>query len=248
MSYKKASAPPPTDSLTVGDSSDSVVGRCHSDSVTRYPPPPTYDDSMEQERFDTCLSEQATEFHRWNNQHHYRQQQPQEQNATIPTFFQSSDRWGGPQSNMLYVDKVIRPELVQLETMPIIAKYPEYANFLKRVRSLNNFKLCLDGLLSSKAIAEAGFFMQRQHEDKVTCYSCGVQLMDWKQTDVPLYEHYGWLRREGKHCPYLSALYQLDSKARTIIDTCKTLFRNEENTAFKKGCEFLDSPFARHGF
>lgn len=63
-------------------------------------------------------------------------------------------------------------------------QYPEYATFLKRLESLNNFPSSLHDKLQ---LSEAGFFNKTR--DSVQCFYCGLVLFNWLNGDCPFREH-----------------------------------------------------------
>ena len=75
-------------------------------------------------------------------------------------------------------------------------KHPEYIFYEDR---LNSYALWSDQIIPKKELlARAGFWYTKEG-DKVTCFSCGISLLQWKPPDQPWIEHANY----SNECAYL---------------------------------------------
>ena len=74
-----------------------------------------------------------------------------------------------------------------IQTRPKLHKFPEYNTMTKR---LETFKDSWPKYMtpSPEQLAQSGFFYTGP-SDRVTCYHCGLVLLNWKPTDQPWTEH-----------------------------------------------------------
>ena len=100
-------------------------------------------------------------------------------------------------------------------------------------------------------LAKAGFYYMGEI-DKVVCFSCGITLREWEQTDDPLVEHYKW----SKNCVFLKMTgykgnmdvidkgtggFHFQPTATTTSDPPKTVPYNNQGTQ-KGGFHFPTKP------
>lgn len=74
--------------------------------------------------------------------------------------------------------------------------YPQYMNYTRRLRSFDKWPTQL--VPTGVELARAGFFYTG-YSDEVKCFSCGVELHNWKDKDTAPSEH----RRWSKFCRYM---------------------------------------------
>ncbi len=72
--------------------------------------------------------------------------------------------------------------------------FPEYSEYIDRVKSFEQSPNESYIYQNRKYLAAAGFFFTGK-EDETICYYCGGGVKDWQQEDIPWVEHARWLSR-----------------------------------------------------
>ena len=75
---------------------------------------------------------------------------------------------------------------------------PDMRNELDRLISFQEWS---NPFISSRTLAANGFYLLR-HPDVVRCVFCGVELMNWHESDIVQIEHFNW----SPMCPFLRNL------------------------------------------
>lgn len=97
-------------------------------------------------------------------------------------------------------------------------RFPEYASFSKRFRSLNEFSSVI---LDKLKLAEAGFFLETK--DSVQCWVCGIVLKNWIKGDCPFREH----AKFSKKCSFM-----LLNKGSIFVNDVNNSFRYKDLNHF----------------
>lgn len=77
-------------------------------------------------------------------------------------------------------------KIVPVETPPTGGIYPQYGTLISRLRTFGFWPKQL--AQKPRLLARAGLFYRNQG-DTVTCFMCGVSLMQWRLWDSPIVEH-----------------------------------------------------------
>ena len=79
-------------------------------------------------------------------------------------------------------------------------QFPEYITYKSRLDSLKEWPKYMNP--SPEKLARAGFFYKGP-SDRVTCFKCGVTLLNWEPTDVATKEH----QRHSPNCSFINMIY-----------------------------------------
>ena len=92
-------------------------------------------------------------------------------------------------------------------------KYPEYADFQKRLDTFKTWSS--EEKVTAFELCQAGFFYLKGQNDVVCCFCCGVKLWGWELQDIPWFEHFKYMDK----CIYLTKVRQRDETVSTIISS-----------------------------
>lgn len=92
--------------------------------------------------------------------------------------------------------------------MCIVNDRTKYETFAARLQTFDNWV----GPTHPVMLASAGFYFLKRG-DVVRCFKCGIELNDWKPTDIPLSEHIKW----NKYCEYISQVKCQSSLFNNVI-------------------------------
>ena len=100
--------------------------------------------------------------------------------------------WIGGEGVQLMREKPVNPEK---------PRRPDMATYRKRLNSFQTWP----GLQNPAEMSRAGFFFL-QRQDATMCFSCGIVLKFWEETDCPYREHARHRRSECSHLKQVSSL------------------------------------------
>lgn len=105
--------------------------------------------------------------------------------------------------------------------------FPEYALEIRRLETYVDWPIGLKQ--KPDELADSGFFYT-QYSDKVTCFSCGITISQWEETDEVWEEHAFW----SNNCNYLKLrkepefINKISNKSRVEKNKIKENFMKSE--------------------
>ena len=113
----------------------------------------------------------------------------------------------------LFQQRTIKPEeMDSISNSILLSSHPSYKTFQGRLNTfLNqwNYELLVPG----KTLAEAGFINVKKGTDAVCCFTCGLELTEWRKGDCPWFDHY----RHNKDCMYIRKMRDMYPQVNNAI-------------------------------
>lgn len=128
-------------------------------------------------------------------------------------------------------------KVIPTQVQPLSGLHPRYATYLSRISTFGLWPKQITQ--RPRALALAGLFYKNEW-DRVICFMCGINLMQWNAKDSPLKEH----MKFSPSCIYAKSLWK--GVTDIFIETKKTTsyrarkkHRQEEKTDVSKKTTFL---------